>query len=49
MDLEKSRERVNGMVADEEDIPAAYLVFAIAAIIAIGVAAAGAFVVLLRN
>ena len=37
------------MAADDEDIPASYLFFVIAAIIAIGVAAAGAFVILLRN
>ena len=41
--------RVNGMVADEEDLPAAYLHFAIAAIIVIAVTAVGAFVILIRN
>ena len=41
--------RVNGMVADEEDLPAAYLYFAIGAIIVIAVTAVGAFVILIRN
>jgi hypothetical protein len=40
---------VNGMVADEEDLPAAYLYFAIAAIIVIAATAVGAFVILIRN
>jgi hypothetical protein len=37
------------MVADDEDLPIAYLLFAVAAIIVIGVTAAGAFIVLIRN
>jgi hypothetical protein len=37
------------MVEDDEDVPTAYLLFAVAAIIAIGVTAAGAFIVLIRN
>jgi len=49
MEHQNRHERVNEMVADDEDIPAAYLFFAIAAIIVIGVAAAGAFIILIRN
>ena len=41
--------RVNEMVADDEDLPAAYLYFAIAAIIVIAITAVGAFVILIRN
>jgi hypothetical protein len=41
--------RENQMVADDEDLPAAYLLFTIAAIIVIGVAAAGAFIILIRD
>jgi hypothetical protein len=37
------------MVVDDEDVPSAYLLFAIAAIIAIGVTAAGVFIILIRN
>jgi hypothetical protein len=37
------------MDADDEDVPAAYLYFAVAAIIAIAVAAGSAFVILIRN
>jgi hypothetical protein len=37
------------MVADKEDLPAAYLYFAIAAVIVIAVTAVGAFVILIRN
>lgn len=37
------------MDADDEDLPAAYLYFAVAAIIAIAIAAGGAFVILIRN
>ena len=37
------------MVTDEEDLPAAYLLFTVAAIIFIGVTAAGAFIILIRN
>ena len=36
------------MVADEEDFPAAYLLFAVAAMILIGATAIGAFLVLIR-
>ena len=39
----------NEMVEDDEDFPTAYLLFVIAAIIAIGVTAAGAFILLIRN
>jgi hypothetical protein len=35
-------------VADEEDFPAAYLVFAVAAMIVIAVTAVGAFIILIR-
>jgi hypothetical protein len=37
------------MVADDEDFPTTYLLFAVAAIIVIGVTAAGAFIILIRN
>jgi hypothetical protein len=37
------------MVADDEDFPTVYLLFAVAAIIVIGVTAAGAFIILIRN
>ena len=37
------------MEADDEDFPAGYLLFAVAAIIVIGVTAAGAFIILIRN
>jgi hypothetical protein len=37
------------MVEDDEDVPTAYLLFVIAAIIAIGVTAAGAFILVIRN
>jgi hypothetical protein len=37
------------MEADDDDIPAAYLLFTVAAIIVIGVAAAGAFIILIRS
>jgi hypothetical protein len=36
-------------VADDEELSAAYLLFAVAAIIAIGITAAGAFIILIRN
>ena len=36
------------MTADEDDFPVAYLVFAVAAMIGIGVVAIGAFVILIR-
>ena len=41
--------RGNQKVADDQDLPTAYLLFAIAAIIFIGVTAAGAFIILIRN
>ena len=37
------------MEADDQDVPTGYLLFAIAAIIVIGVTAAGALIVLIRN
>jgi hypothetical protein len=37
------------MAADEEDVPAAYLYFAIAAIVAIAGVALGSFILLVRN
>jgi hypothetical protein len=37
------------MEADDEDLPIEYLLFAVAAIIVIGVTAAGAFIILIRN
>jgi hypothetical protein len=37
------------MEADDHDLPAAYLLFAIGAILFIGVTAAGAFIILIRN
>jgi hypothetical protein len=37
------------MEADDEDLPAEYLLFVVAAIIVIGVTAAGAFIILIRN
>jgi hypothetical protein len=37
------------MDADDEDLPAAYLYFAVVAMIAIAVAAGVAFVILIRN
>ena len=37
------------MEADDQDIPTAYLLFAIAAIVVIGVTAAAAFIILIRN
>ncbi len=37
------------MEADDDDIPAAYLLFTVAAIIVIGVPAAGAFIMLIRS
>ena len=45
----QSEVRENQPVADDEDLPAAYLLFAVAAIIIIGVTAAGAFIILIRN
>jgi hypothetical protein len=36
-------------VADEDDFSTAYLLFAVAAIIVIGIMAAGAFIILIRN
>ena len=36
-------------VADDDDLPTAYLLFAVAAIIVIGVTAVGAFMILIRN
>jgi hypothetical protein len=36
-------------VADDEDLPTAYLLFVVAAIIVIGVTAVGAFILLIRN
>ena len=44
-----SEVRGNQMEADDDDIPAAYLLFTIAAIIVIGVTAAGAFIMLIRS
>jgi hypothetical protein len=41
--------RGNQMEADDQDSPTAYLLFAIAAIIVIGVTAAAALVLLIRN
>lgn len=35
------------MIADDEDFPAAYLLFAVVAMIAIGVTAIGAFLILI--
>jgi hypothetical protein len=37
------------MVADEEDLPAVYLVFVVAAMVVIGATAIGAFLILIRN
>jgi hypothetical protein len=37
------------MVEDDHNLPAAYLLFAVAAIIVIAVTALGAFVILIRN
>jgi hypothetical protein len=37
------------MDADDKDLPAAYLYFAVLAMVAIAVAAGGAFVILIRN
>jgi hypothetical protein len=37
------------MAAGDEDLPAAYLYFAIGAIIVIAVTAVGAFMILIRN
>ena len=37
------------MEAHDDDIPVAYLVFTVAAIIVIGVTAAGAFIMLIRS
>ena len=37
------------MEADDQDLPTAYLLFAIAAIIVIGATAAGALIILIRN
>jgi hypothetical protein len=45
----RSRMKDEQMFAVEEDLPAAYLYFAIAAIIVIAVTAVGAFVLLIRN
>jgi hypothetical protein len=47
---EKARAEARGiqMVADEEDFPAVYLLFAVAAIVAIAVTAVSAFVILIR-
>lgn len=39
----------NDMAADEEDLPATYLYFAVAAIVVIAVTAVGAFILLIRN
>lgn len=36
------------MVADDEDFPAAYLLFAVAAMVVIGVVAISAFFILIR-
>jgi hypothetical protein len=36
------------MLADDEDFPAAYLLFAVAAMVGIGVIAVGAFLILIR-
>jgi hypothetical protein len=41
--------RGSQMEADDDDIPAAYLLFTVAAIIVIGVTAAGAFIMLIRS
>ena len=37
------------MESDDDDIPAAYLLFTIAAILVIGVVAVGAFILLIRS
>jgi hypothetical protein len=37
------------MDADDQDLPTAYLLFGIAAIIFIGATAVGAFIILIRN
>jgi hypothetical protein len=37
------------MVTDDEDLPTAYLLFAVAAIIFIGVTAAEGFIILIRS
>jgi hypothetical protein len=37
------------MEQDDDDIPTAYLLFTVAAIIVIGVTAAGAFIMLIRS
>ncbi len=51
MDLSigRSGEESERVVADDEDLPAAFLYFAIAAIIVIAMTAVGAFVILIRN
>jgi cytochrome P450 len=41
--------RENQQLADDEDLRTAYLLFAVAAIIVIGITAAGAFIILIRN
>jgi hypothetical protein len=41
--------RGNQMEADDQDLPTAYLLFGIAAIIFIGATAVGAFIILIRN
>jgi hypothetical protein len=41
--------RGNQMVTDDEDLPTAYLLFAVAAIVFIGITAAGAFIFLIHN
>jgi hypothetical protein len=45
----QSEVRGKQMEADDEGLPTEYLLFAVAAIIVIGVAAAGAFIILIRN
>jgi hypothetical protein len=41
--------RGSQMEADDQDLPTGYLLFAIAAMIVIGVTAAGALIILIRN
>jgi len=48
-ELGKSDIRGNQMEEDDQDLPTAYLLFVIAAIIVIGVTAAGALIILIRN
>jgi hypothetical protein len=48
-ELGKSDIRGKQMEEDDQDLPTAYLLFVIAAIIVIGVMAAGALIILIRN